>query len=79
MKKGVILGLIVLVIAVVGVFVYFEIAVSEISYVSDYESEVVDNRYSVKRLYSSDIDIEEFNQQIEKLISLEFTEISSTS
>ena len=74
MKKGVILGLIVLVIAVVGVFVYFEIAVSEISYVSDYESEVVDNRYSVKRLYSSDIDIEEFNQQIEKLISLEFTE-----
>ena len=58
MKKCVILGLIVLVIAVVGVFVYFEITVSEISYVSDYESEVVDNRYSVKRLYSSDIDIE---------------------
>lgn len=74
MKKGVILGLIVLVIAVVGVFVYFEINVSEIFYVNDYESEVVDNRYSVKRLYSSDIDIEEFNQQIEKLISLEFTE-----
>ena len=57
MKKGVILGLIVLVIAVVGVFVYFEIAVSEISYVSDYESEVVDNRYSVKRLYSSDLSL----------------------
>lgn len=74
MKKGIILSLIVVVVAVVALFVYAEFSVGEIFYVNDYESEVEDNHYSVKRLYSSDIDIEEFNEQIEKLISLEFTE-----
>ena len=74
MKKGVLITLIVLVLATIGVFLYFELSVKEIFYVSDYEAEIIDNRYSVKRLYSSDVNIEEFNEQIEKLISLEFTE-----
>ena len=74
MKKGVIISLIVVILAIVAVFINSEMSVREILYVNDYESEIVDNRYSVKRLYSSDIDVEEFNSQIEKLISLEFTE-----
>ena len=74
MKKCIILSLIVVVVAIVALFAYSEFTVSEITYVNDFESEIEDNRYSVKRLYSSDIDIEEFNSQIEKLISLEFTE-----
>ena len=74
MRKCIIISLIVVVIATMVFFVNPELSVNEIFYVNDYESEVVDNRYSVKRLYSSDINIDEFNEQIEKLISLEFTE-----
>ena len=74
MKKAVIVLLILLVIGIVGYFVYGEITVKEITYVSDLEHDSGDGRYSVKRLYSSDIDIEAFNAKVENLNMLEFSE-----
>ena len=74
MKKAVIVMLIFLVVGIVGYFVYNEITVKEISYVSDLEHDSEDGRYSVKRLYSSDIDLEAFNEKVEKLLMLEFSE-----
>ena len=65
MKKAVIVMLILLVVGIVGYFVYNEINVKEITYVSDLEHNVGDGRYSVKRLYSSDIDIDSFNEKVE--------------
>lgn len=66
--------LILLVLGIVGFFVYNELNVKEISYVSDLEHNEGDGRYSVKRLYSSDIDIDSFNEQVDKLLMLEFSE-----
>lgn len=74
MKKAVIVLLILLVLGIVGYFVYGEITVKEITYVSDLEHDGGDGRYSVKRLYSSDIDIEAFNAKVENLNMLEFSE-----
>lgn len=74
MKKAVIVMLILLVVGIVGYFVYQEITVKEITYVSDVEHNVGDGRYSVKRLYSSDIDVEAFNEKVEKLLLVEFSE-----
>jgi hypothetical protein len=74
MKKAVIIMLILLVLGIVGYFVYKEINIKEITYVSDLEHNVGDGRYSVKRLYSSDIDIDAFNEKVEKLILVEFSE-----
>ena len=66
--------LILLVVGIVGYFVYMEITVKEISYVSDVEHNEGNGRYSVKRLYSSDIDIDELNKKVESLIMVEFSE-----
>ena len=74
MKKAVIVMLMLLVLGIVGYFVYNEISVKEITYVSDLEHNVGDGRYSVKRLYSSDIDIDAFNEKVEKLVMVEFSE-----
>lgn len=74
MKKVVIVLLILLVLGITGYFVYTEITVKEITYVSDVESKEDDGRYSVKRLYSSDIDIEKLNEKVESLTLLEFSE-----
>lgn len=74
MKKAVIVMLILLVLGIVGYFVYNELNVKEITYVSDLEHNIGDGRYSVKRLYSSDIDLEAFNEKVEKLIMVEFSE-----
>ena len=49
MKKAVIVMLMLLVLGIVGYFVYNEISVKEITYVSDLEHNVGDGRYSVKR------------------------------
>lgn len=74
MKKAVIVMLILLVVGIVGYFVYMEITVKEISYVSDVEHNEGNGRYSVKRLYSSDIDIDELNKKVESLLMVEFSE-----
>ncbi len=74
MKKAVIILLILLVVGIVGYFVYTDITVKEIVRVSEVENDSKDGRYSVKRLYSSDIDIDAFNEKVEKLIMLEFSE-----
>ncbi|MBR5090746.1 MAG: hypothetical protein IK093_15045 [Ruminiclostridium sp.] len=74
MKKAVIVMLILLVLGIVGYFIYKDITVKEITYVSDVENNKGDGKYSVKRLYSSDIDIEAFNEKVEKLLMLEFSE-----
>ena len=74
MKKVVIVLLILLVLGITGYFVYTEISVKEITYVSDVETNENDGRYSVRRLYSSDIDIEKLNEKVESLTLLEFSE-----
>lgn len=74
MKKLFIIFLMILVIAVVGFYAYNEFHVREISYVNDYQTEEGRNRSAVRRLYSSDVDFEKYNETLERLISLEFTE-----
>jgi len=74
MKKAVIIVLILLVLGIVGYFVYTEFTVKEIAYVSSVENDNKEGRYSVKRLYSSDIDIEAFNKKVENLLLLEFSD-----
>lgn len=74
MKRVIIVLLILLVIGTVGFYTYNEFRVREIVYVGDYESDASNNTHAVKRLYSSDVDFEEYNQKLESLISLEFTE-----
>ncbi len=74
MRRVIIVFLILLVIGTVGFYTYNEFRVREIVYVGDYESENGSNGHSVKRLYSSDVDFEEYNAKLEDLISLEFTE-----
>lgn len=74
MKRVIIVFLILLVIGTVGFYTYNEFHVREIVYVGDYESSSSRNRHAVKRLYSSDVDFEEYNAKLERLISLEFTE-----
>ncbi len=74
MKRVIIVFLILLVIGIVGFYTYNEFRVREIVYVDDYENSETRNRHSVKRLYSSDVDFDSYNEKLEKLISLEFTE-----
>ena len=74
MKKAVIIFLILVVLGIVGYFVYSEISVKEITYVSSVENDDKEGKYSVKRLYSSDIDVEAFNKKVENLILLEFSD-----
>lgn len=74
MKKAVIIFLILVVLGIVGYFVYTEISVKEITYVSSVENDNKEGRYSVKRLYSSDIDVEAFNKKVENLLLLEFSD-----
>ncbi|MBQ8903414.1 MAG: hypothetical protein IJY73_03840 [Oscillospiraceae bacterium] len=74
MKRVIIVILILLVIGTVGFYTYNEFRVREIVYVGDYESDSSGNTHIVKRLYSSDVDLEEYNAKLEDLISLEFTE-----
>lgn len=74
MKKVIIVILIILVIGTVALYTYNEFKVREIVYVGDYESSSDRNRFAVKRLYSSDVDFEMYNEKIENFISLEFTE-----
>ncbi len=74
MRRVIIVFLIILVIGTVGFYTYNEFHVREIVYVGDYESDTANNSHSVKRLYSSDVDFEEYNAKLEDLISLEFTE-----
>ena len=63
MRRVIIVFLILLVIGIVGFYTYNEFRVREIVYVGDYESDASDNTHSVKRLYSSDVDFEEYNQK----------------
>lgn len=74
MRKIVLVVLIIVVLGIVGFFAYTEFSVPEITYVSDYDDDSTPGYYSVKRLYSTDIDIEALDEKIENLISLEFTE-----
>ena len=74
MKKTVIILLIMLVLGIVGYFVYNEIKVTELTYVSSFENDNEEGRYSVKRLYSSNIDVDSFNEKVDKLVLVEFTE-----
>ena len=74
MKRVIIVFLILLVIGIVGFYAYNEFRVREIVYVGDYESDISENTHSVKRLYSSDVDFDAYNEKLEDLISLEFTE-----
>lgn len=74
MKKVIIVILIILVVGIVSFYTYNEFKVREIVYVGDYESSSDRNRFAVKRLYSSDVDFEMYNEKIESFISLEFTE-----
>ena len=74
MKKAGIVFLIIVVLGIVGYFVYTEISVKELSYVSTVEKNDEHGRYAVKRLYSSDIDIEAFNETVEDLMLVEFSE-----
>ena len=74
MKKAVIVMLILLVLGIVGYFVYNELSIKEITYVSDVEHNEENGRYAVKRLYSSDIDVEKLNEKVDKLLMLEFSE-----
>lgn len=73
MRKIVIILLMVLVVGIVGFYAYNEFRVREIVYVNDYES-AKNSRSAVRRLYSSDVDLEKYNELLEQLISLEFTE-----
>lgn len=74
MKKIVIILLMILVVGIVGFYAYNELRVREIVYVNDSLSEGNANRSAVRRLYSSDVDMEKYNALLEQLISLEFTE-----
>lgn len=74
MKRAIIVILILLVVGIVGFYAYNEFKVREIVYVGDYENDELRNKHSVKRLYSSDVDFEAYNEKLERLISLEFTE-----
>lgn len=74
MKKVVIIVMIVLVVGVVALYAANEFQFREISYVGDYASEQSQSSFAVKRLYSSDIDYDKYNEMLEKLISIEFTE-----
>lgn len=74
MKKIVIILLMVLVVGIVGFYAYNELRVREIVYVNDSLTEGNSNRSAVRRLYSSDVDMEKYNALLEQLISLEFTE-----
>lgn len=74
MKKIFIVVMIVLVAGVVAFYSINEFRFREISYVGDYASEQSQSGFAVKRLYSSDIDYDKYNEMLEKLISIEFTE-----
>lgn len=75
MKRVIIVFLILLVIGTVAFYTYNEFRVREIVYVGDYETVSEDsNKFAVKRLYSSDVDFDSYNEKLENLISLEFTE-----
>lgn len=74
MKKVVIIIMIVLVAGIVTLYALNEFQLREITYVGDYTSEQTKTSFSVKRLYSSDIDMDKYNAMLEKLISVEFTE-----
>lgn len=73
MRKIVIILLMVLVVGIVGFYAYNEFRVREIVYVNDYQS-TKNSRSAVRRLYSSDVDLEKYNELLGQLISLEFTE-----
>lgn len=76
MKKIAIIVLIVLVVGIVGFYTYISLSVPRIEYVSDTPKESGNGLdYSVKRLYSSDIDYDKLSEILDKtLISTEFTE-----
>ncbi len=74
MKKIFIILLMIIVLGIVGFYAYNEFHVREIVYVDDYQSAEGKNRWAVRRLYSSDVDFEKYNETLEQLISLEFTE-----
>ncbi len=74
MKKIFIIILIILVAGVVALYAINEFQFREITYVGDYTSEQSPSGFAVKRLYSSDIDYDKYNEMLEKLISIEFTE-----
>lgn len=74
MKKIFIIIMIILVAGVVALYAINEFQFREITYVGDYTSEQSQSGFAVKRLYSSDIDYDKYNEMLEKLISIEFTE-----
>ncbi len=75
MKRISIIILIVFVIAIIVFYIFLEIRVPEITYVADYtNSNSSGSEYSVKRLYSSDINVEELEKSIGSLLQTEFME-----
>lgn len=66
--------MIVLVAGIVTLYALNEFQLREITYVGDYTSEQTKTSFAVKRLYSSDVDMDKYNEMLEKLISVEFTE-----
>lgn len=76
MKKIAIVALIILVFATIGFYSYLELSVPEIEYVSDNQKIIgVGNEFSVKRLYSSDIDYDKLTTILDStLVSTEFSE-----
>lgn len=75
MKKLLICFLILVVLGVVGGFAYLEIQVPDISFVSDTYDDKNVNEYSLRRLYSSNVDFDGLTKSLEQsLVSVEFSE-----
>ena len=76
MKKIAIIALIVIVVSIVGFYTYITLSVPEIEYVSDTPRVIGSGLdFSVKRLYSSDVDYDKLSEVLDKtLITTQFTD-----
>lgn len=75
MKRISIFGLIIFVLLVMGGYIYLELQVPTITYVSDYTDRTEDgSEFVVKRLYSSDVDPDKLAENVGTLLQTEFLE-----
>ncbi|MDR2559299.1 MAG: hypothetical protein LBC86_07145 [Oscillospiraceae bacterium] len=76
MRRTVFILLIVVVIAIVGLYTFLEYRVNDIVYVGEiWELRSHDREYAVRRLYNSNVDVDAFRERVEPLlINAEFTE-----
>lgn len=76
MKKAIIVFLIILVLGIIGGFVYYELSIPAITYVSDTSKEYgKGNRFVISRLYSSNVDADALKKMLDSsLITTEFTD-----